>query len=183
MTTIEELKHKIATVDDLKSVIKTMKALAAVSIRQYEKAVESLTEYDRTLEKGWQILLKNNPELLIKKSPQTTQSWGLVVFGSDWGMCGQFNERIAEYTHDYLNSLSERPRRKSGQTPRRFPPQGNADQESDATLLLRKQLRKAHQDKTDGAYEFRRATTESAPWLPLTSSKIALENPSFQELS
>ena len=113
MTTIEELKHKIATVDDLKSVIKTMKALAAVSIRQYEKAVESLTEYDRTLEKGWQILLKNNPELLIKKSPQTTQSWGLVVFGSDWGMCGQFNERIAEYTHDYLNSLSERPRRKT----------------------------------------------------------------------
>ena len=106
MTTIEELKHKIATANDLKSVIKTMKTLAAVSIRQYEKAVESLTEYDRTLEKGWQILLKNNSELLIKKPFQTTQSLVLVVFGSDWGMCGQFNERIAEYTHDYLNSLS-----------------------------------------------------------------------------
>ena len=105
MTTIEELKHKIATAEDLQSLIKTMKALAAVSIRQYEKAVESLTEYDRTLEKGWQILLKNNPELLIKKSPQTTHSVGLVVFGSDWGMCGQFNERIAKYTHDYLKSL------------------------------------------------------------------------------
>lgn len=105
MATIEELKHKIATADDLQSVVKTMKALAAVSIRQYEKAVESLTEYDRTLEKGWQILLKNHPELLLKKSSQATQSQGLVVFGSDWGMCGQFNEKIAEYTQDYLHNL------------------------------------------------------------------------------
>ena len=106
MASIEELKHKIATAGDLQSVVKTMKALAAVSIRQYEKAVESLTEYDRTLEKGWQILLKNYPELLLKKSSQASQSMGLVVFGSDWGMCGQFNERIAEYTFNYLDSRS-----------------------------------------------------------------------------
>lgn len=103
MATIEELKHKIATANDLKSVVKIMKSLAAVSIRQYEKAVESLTEYDRTLEKGWQILLKNHPQLLLNKSSQSIQSLGLVVFGSDWGMCGQFNERIAKYTHQYLN--------------------------------------------------------------------------------
>lgn len=66
MTTIEELKHKIATAQDLQSVVKTMKALAAVSIRQYEKAAESLTEYNLTLELGLQILLKNRPEVLLK---------------------------------------------------------------------------------------------------------------------
>ena len=47
MTTIEELKQKIATANDLRSVVKTMKALAAVSIHQYEKAVEFLSEYDK----------------------------------------------------------------------------------------------------------------------------------------
>ncbi len=106
MATTEELKHKIATAEDLQSVVKTMKALAAVSIRQYEKAVESLSEYDRTLEMGWQILLHNNPDILIK-SPQSTYNVALVVFGSDWGMCGQFNERISEYTQQYIDKISK----------------------------------------------------------------------------
>lgn len=103
MTTIEELKQKIATANDLKSVVKTMKALAAVSIHQYEKAVGSLSEYDRTLEMGWQILLQKHPKRLLKEPTLQTQKVGLVVFGSDWGMCGQFNEKIAEYTQKYLN--------------------------------------------------------------------------------
>ena len=103
MTTREELKEKITTVEELKSVVRTMKALAAVSIHQYEQAVESLTEYDRTLEMGWQILLQKNSSRLWQESSRPAQSVGLVVFGSDWGMCGQFNERIAEYTQKYLS--------------------------------------------------------------------------------
>ena len=106
MATVEELKHQIATTEDLKSVVKTMKAIAAVSIHQYEKAVESLREYDRTLEMGWQILLQRNPQRLIKESAHTTKNVGLIVFGSDWGMCGQFNERIAAYTRKYLDHLA-----------------------------------------------------------------------------
>ena len=106
MATIEELKQKINTAEDLKSIVKTMKALAAVSIHQYEKAVESLSEYDRTLEMGWQILLQKHPERLLEELTRQTQNVGLVVFGSDWGMCGQFNERIAEYTQKYLNYLT-----------------------------------------------------------------------------
>lgn len=115
MATIEELKHKIATARDLQSVVKTMKALAAVSIRQYEKAVESLSEYNRTLEMGWQILLQHNSGILLKP-PLPVKANGrlplgnhvaLVVFGSDWGMCGQFNERISEYTQQYIDKISE----------------------------------------------------------------------------
>ena len=79
MATIEELKHKIATASDLQSVVKTMKALAAVSIRQYEKAVESLSEYDRTLELGLQILLKNRPEVLLRKTAISHSRIGIVV--------------------------------------------------------------------------------------------------------
>ncbi|MDJ0636589.1 MAG: F0F1 ATP synthase subunit gamma [Xenococcaceae cyanobacterium MO_188.B29] len=102
MATIEELKHKIAVANDLQSVVKTMKALAAVSIRQYEKAVESLSEYNRTLELGLQILLKNRPEVLYRKTAIANRLVGIVVFGSDWGMCGQFNERITSYTQEKL---------------------------------------------------------------------------------
>ncbi|MEM7760330.1 MAG: F0F1 ATP synthase subunit gamma [Cyanobacteria bacterium P01_A01_bin.40] len=103
MATIEELKQKIVTAKDLGSVVKTMKSLAAVSIHQYEQAVESLREYDRTLELGWQILLQKYPEQFLAKSVHPTQNIGLIVFGSDWGMCGQFNQQIADYTQKYLN--------------------------------------------------------------------------------
>ena len=106
MATIEELKHKIISVNDLKSVVKTMKSLAAVNIHQYEKAVESLTEYDRTLKMGWQILLQRDPQMLLKPLVSLPRKVGLVVFGSDWGMCGQFNERIAEYSDRILNKQS-----------------------------------------------------------------------------
>ncbi|MCC0179271.1 F0F1 ATP synthase subunit gamma [Waterburya agarophytonicola K14] len=106
MTTIEDLKQKITTAGELKSVVKTMKALAAVSIHQYENAVESLAEYDRTLEMGWQILLQKHSQKLKKELIRPTQNTAYVVFGSDWGMCGQFNERIAEYTQKYLECPS-----------------------------------------------------------------------------
>ncbi len=106
MTTIEDLKRNITTAGELKSVVKTMKALAAVSIHQYERAAKSLSEYNRTLEMGWQILLQKHSQKLKQESIRPTQNTAIIVFGSDWGMCGQFNERIAEYTQKYLSHSS-----------------------------------------------------------------------------
>ena len=106
MTSIEELKQKTATGRELKSVVKTMKALAAVSIHQYERAAESLREYNRTLEMGWQILLQKHSQKIKEESIRPAQNTACIVFGSDWGMCGQFNEKIAEYTQKYLNYSS-----------------------------------------------------------------------------
>jgi F-type H+-transporting ATPase subunit gamma len=103
MPSLETLKRKIDTAEDLQSVVKTMKALAAVSIRQYEKAVASLVDYNRTLELGLQILLRNSPEVLLAKSSNLISNRvGIVVFGSDQGMCGQFNEKIGQFTQKKL---------------------------------------------------------------------------------
>jgi F-type H+-transporting ATPase subunit gamma len=117
VATIEDLKHKITTASDLQSVVKTMKALAAVSVHQYEKAVESLREYDRTLEMGLQILLKKRSRsaeplprspLLLSPVPKIDSPKGIVVFGSDWGMCGQFNEKIANYVIEQSLSSNQK---------------------------------------------------------------------------
>lgn len=96
MPSIDALQRQIATVKKLQSVVKTMKVLAAVSIRQYEQAVESLAEYTRMIEMGLQVVLR---EQYIELSPQitTTPQIGAIIFGSDQGMCGQFNEQIAQY--------------------------------------------------------------------------------------
>ena len=97
METIESLRRRIKSAEDLHAVVKTMKALAAVTIRQYEKAVESLAEYSRTVELGFQVLLKQKPPGVVLTQLALNERLGAIIFGSDQGMVGQFNEVIARH--------------------------------------------------------------------------------------
>ena len=105
MQTIEPLKRKIKSAHDLLSVVKTMKVLAAVSIRQYERAMESLVEYNRTVEMGLQVVLKQRPEGIRIAEPVLKERLGAIIFGSDQGMVGQFNEVIARHAVSEINKL------------------------------------------------------------------------------
>ena len=105
MQTIEPLKRKIKSAHDLLSVVKTMKVLAAVSIRQYERATESLVEYNRTVEMGLQVVLKQRPEGIRIAEPVLKERLGAIIFGSDQGMVGQFNEVIARHAVSEINKL------------------------------------------------------------------------------
>lgn len=105
MQTIEQLKRKIQSASDLLSVVKTMKVLAAVSIRQYERARESLVEYNRTVETGLQVVLKKRPEGIRIAEPVPKERLGAIVFGSDQGMVGQFNEVIARHAVSEMDKL------------------------------------------------------------------------------
>jgi F-type H+-transporting ATPase subunit gamma len=104
METLESLKKKIESTDDLQAVVRTMKALAAVSIRQYEQAVQSLNEYNRTIEMGLHVVLKD-----IQRETITAEAvaggLGVVIFGSDQGMCGQFNEQIASFAMSAMQKV------------------------------------------------------------------------------
>lgn len=108
MPSIELLKRRIRTAGDLRSLVRTMKALAAVSIRQYERAVESLVEYNRTVEMGFQILLREQ-EVSVFKGTNKKKCLGAVIFGSDLGMCGQFNEQISSYALESIKKLGCEP--------------------------------------------------------------------------
>ena len=107
MPSLETWKRKIETVEDLELVVKTMKALAAVNIHEYEKAVTSLIDYERTLTMGIQVLIKNHPQALLGMKASGEKKLAVVVFGSDQGMCGQFNEKIAQFTLDNLQSVQK----------------------------------------------------------------------------
>jgi F-type H+-transporting ATPase subunit gamma len=107
MPTPEALKRKITTAGELQSIVKTMKALAAVNIRQYENAVLSLSEHSRVLELGLQVLMIHNPDVLPAQRPSLPRRVGLVVFGTDQGMCGRFNQQLVEFVSDRLQRLEQ----------------------------------------------------------------------------
>lgn len=105
MQTLETLQKVIHTTEDLQSIVRTMKVLAAVSIRQYERAVESLVDYSRTVDLGIQGIVHRNRLILDTRPGITKGGLGVIVFGSDHGLCGRFNETICNFTVEKLNGL------------------------------------------------------------------------------
>ena len=102
MPSIESLKRRIHTTEDLQSVVKSMRALAALNLRQFERTVESQEQYYQTIKRGLQIVLKMKPGGLNMSNQTLSRRLGAIVFGSDQGLCGSFNEQIAIYA---LNSM------------------------------------------------------------------------------
>lgn len=112
METLESLEKRIRTAEDLLSVVKTMKTLAAADIRQYERAVASLSAYERAVAMALQVVIRQQPPGEHRPLPDHElvhgERLGAVVFGSDAGLCGQFNERMTEYVLNTLNGMHVR---------------------------------------------------------------------------
>ncbi len=106
------LNRKISSAGDLQSVVRTMKALAASSIGQYEKSVRALGDYYRTVELGLGACFRaSRPVAPIanRKGQTDAGAIGAVVFGSDQGLVGQFNDVVADFAVKTLAALPGKP--------------------------------------------------------------------------
>jgi len=108
--TTASLSRKIGTAGDLQSVVRTMKAVAASSIGQYESAVRALDDYYRTVQLGLGACLREieRPAPSPAPAPAARRETGpiaAVVFGSDQGLVGQFNDFMADFVVKTLNDL------------------------------------------------------------------------------
>ena len=109
----ESLRRKIESAGDLQSVVRTMKAMAASSIGQFEKSVRALGDYYRTVELGLGACFRETaPEAVIEEQKEQPEACavGAIVFGSDQGLVGQFNDVVADYAIKTLSSLPGKPR-------------------------------------------------------------------------
>jgi F-type H+-transporting ATPase subunit gamma len=89
-----------------------MKAVAASSIGQYEKSVHALDDYYRIVELGLGVCFRENgpsPLIAERKRKTVARTIGAVVFGSDQGLVGQFNDVIADYAIKTLATVPAKP--------------------------------------------------------------------------
>jgi F-type H+-transporting ATPase subunit gamma len=110
METLESIRRRMETANDLHGIVRTMRALAMTSIRQYERAVESLADYNRATELGLHVALSQAAiygatPLQPSRKPVAQRRTGIIVLGTDQGMCGQFNEQIVTFTQERLDGL------------------------------------------------------------------------------
>jgi len=107
--TTTSLRRKTASAGDLQSVVRTMKAMAASSIGQYEASVHALADYNRIVELGLGACFRASEQaglLIPQQAKPGTGTIDAVVFGSDQGLVGQFNDIIADYA---ITTLAARP--------------------------------------------------------------------------
>lgn len=105
MEQLETLRRKLSNAEELQSVVKTMKSLAAVNIRQYNRSVDALADYFRSVELGMQLVMKHQPLEDMADRSYDRRNLGAVIFGSDQGMAGPFNDRIADFAVDRMERL------------------------------------------------------------------------------
>lgn len=64
----------------------------------------ALRDYSRTIELALQALLRDRPAVVGAVAPAAGPA-AVVVFGSDHGLCGRFNDELARFAHERLREL------------------------------------------------------------------------------
>lgn len=92
---LEILQRKMTSAADLKQVVRTMKAIAASNMTRYEQAVRSLDVYESCVRNGLHVSLRHQMPGPAAMRPHSAT--GVILFGTDQGLVGQFNDELADF--------------------------------------------------------------------------------------
>ncbi len=108
--TLESLQRRKQSAGELASVVRTMKAMAASNINQYEMAVQSLQDYYRTISLGLNACLANQrfSHSSFEEFNTNKRVTVAVVFGSDQGLVGTFNDILSAFVRQTLQDIPDK---------------------------------------------------------------------------
>lgn len=124
MEQLEAISRRISTIEGIAGVARTMKTLSAVNIPACEAATESISRFHETVLDGMGVVLRSLTETapLGARAPFERSDEGsggspdalLIVLGSDHGLCGGFNEVVADEAVRRLSGRASGGRERSG---------------------------------------------------------------------
>lgn len=95
MESLQKLKNNINSAEGLQSIVGTMKAHASSNITQFQNAAKSSWQYRDVLDKSLYIVFSDENPVPSLENLEGNRLH--IIFGSDHGLAGRFNERIANY--------------------------------------------------------------------------------------
>ena len=106
MPGLQAIKKSIHSAENLKAIVSTMKAHASANINQFQNAAKASMEYRHVLDMSLFVVLSEEEEVL--PSDEVRKGKALhIVFGSDHGLAGRFNERITAFALEHISRDTE----------------------------------------------------------------------------
>lgn len=100
MTNLKSLKKSIASTESLQSIVTTMKAHASTQIHQFERAAQASVSYRRVLDTALAVLLADEEKKTANNGNGDRTIH--IIFGSDHGLTGNFNERMSFFAAQHI---------------------------------------------------------------------------------
>jgi F-type H+-transporting ATPase subunit gamma len=89
-----EIEKKIRALSIIEDIVNAMKAYASAAIRKTEEIVPNMREYEQNLLSALHDITVHFPSVAFEKCPDRKRI--IVAFGSSQGLCGPYNEKMAE---------------------------------------------------------------------------------------
>ncbi|WP_339752425.1 F0F1 ATP synthase subunit gamma [uncultured Marinobacter sp.] len=106
--TLEALSRRTETLTSIRGIVHTMKTMSAINAVPYEHAARSIESYHQTVLSGLRAFVAKTGPISMPVVVQPEQI--LVVFGSDHGLCGNYNEVLAELARSESSKVDGRAR-------------------------------------------------------------------------
>lgn len=107
--TLEALSRRTTSMQGIRSVVHTMKTLSVINSAPYEHAARAVEAYHLTVLQGLHAFLSQTGPIDVERPDTTTQI--IVAFGSDHGLCGNYNDALAAHVRQQIASDSGNPPR------------------------------------------------------------------------
>ncbi|MGB8635997.1 MAG: FoF1 ATP synthase subunit gamma [Rhodanobacteraceae bacterium] len=91
--TLEVLTRRSETLRSIGGIVRTMKTMSVINANPYEQASRAIGAYRATVLEGLHAFVQQHGPL--PPAPRVVTDHVIVVFGSDHGLCGNYNEVIA----------------------------------------------------------------------------------------
>lgn len=92
--TLERLTRRTDTMGSIRSIVRTMKIMSAINAQPYEQAAQAIEAYQNTALTGLHAFVQCYGPLPVEDETKGIQV--VVAFGSDHGLCGNYNELVAD---------------------------------------------------------------------------------------
>ena len=105
-TTLDEMGRKLNSVTTLGSVVRVTKAVAASQVRRCRVAAQASQHYAHNIAMALYVLFHKG-RFGVQAAKKGSHPPVVVVFGTDQGLVGSFNDRLVQYVVSRIGSFHE----------------------------------------------------------------------------
>ncbi|MFX0543039.1 FoF1 ATP synthase subunit gamma [Roseovarius sp. S4756] len=100
--TLEQLTRTTTSMQGIRSVVHTMKTLSVINSAPYEHAASAIEAYHGTVLEGLHAFLSQSGPVGVEGKEDDARV--IIVFGSDHGLCGNYNEGVAAQVAQHITA-------------------------------------------------------------------------------